>query len=353
MESVLRKFATNISVDYDTECDRVARTYLAVHVGMVPTQLAYAIVASDYTSLNMRAYNPPLSTYASKCPDIETFVFLAQHSAVVPSKSMAHFVNTVFPEQMSREAWKRAVDKTTDWQNNAYFLALNARGSTKFRDLISSIAQHGDGSEDIATRLIKYKPLSDAHTLATDMGKIIASVKIKPVAAKDEDEVIAIVEAEVSQFQDGYKVDKPASVPLESVRNQMEPYRKRALLPHGVTSMKLAKQMILAALGASLSSTIAVGYQKTLTPIKESDHEVIAAILKTEEFQSLKVNSKESPHCAALAAAIPTSKWNVAKLVGAAIDPASHMDVRALDRYNNRMGGQKGDAELIRAIVAL
>ncbi len=321
MNKVLESFAVSARIDGE-DATQIARKYLAVHVSLVPTQLSYAMIASDYQALDIRT---PLAHYATQCPDPATFVQLMQTSEYTGCKTLSHFVSAVFPQQIS---WKRAIDKSMDWKNNAFFLALNARGSPRFRDLIKAIDASNNNSNnnttsndnnskssnnnylDIANAMIKYQfaPTTHEQELAVDIGRIIATVSLDSSA--DSAYIIA----------DEVPVDSPLLVAgrwldtndegkksIESLECDLEGYRKRALLPPTIPTLKIAKQFVLAYMNADIKSippSVLVRHQKQLT--KPDDMRLLSEIIRTREFQSIKEHLKfeESPTCVALASAL-------------------------------------------------
>ena len=88
MNKVLESFAVSARIDGE-DATQIARKYLAVHVSLVPTQLSYAMIASDYQALDLRT---PLSHYATQCPDPATFIQLMQTSEYTGCKTLSHFV---------------------------------------------------------------------------------------------------------------------------------------------------------------------------------------------------------------------------------------------------------------------
>ena len=357
--TTLREFAIHIGAPYETATDvaLVARKYLALCVSAVPVRAAYAHVDSDYELLELRLAAAPLAAYGEGATHINVptvvYAFKSGYSeAMCDNPLVAAFAAAQPIRTRVEERWKDA----------AYVYALVAAKKTpQFYSLVEAI--YNDTSHHHRTFADVYEHLKrfSFKASANDIGNLIATLRVEFSAATDDDEA-TIVESPLV-MEDGSisrtgtaivaryvsVTDSPqAAQPLAELRTQLEPYRKRALLPPLTPLTQVAAQVLLASVGASLQDApppnILHRNQRTLTPVLPEERPLVAAILATQEFATplaKALDLKGNPHVQTLARITNRYEWpSIGTLVQHLLEPAACMDKRTLQRYEAAAAAQ-------------
>jgi hypothetical protein len=332
----LQKFALHIQLTAN-ECEdasAVARRYIALHVNVVPTSHVYSAIASDYKVVELRTHNPPIKSYAMKANvDIPTYVYVMQtipDDTVRPAKRLeafTRFSEELFPRPKGEERYKY-ITRPNQWKEKATFVALNFKNSANLLDLMETL--HGKAkATDMFKRVRSYQD-PKAVEMQQDFSEIL-----KQIAIPAEDMVL-LSKAQLPAPQPPIQVAAPvevlpmakvlvtktsvASKTLDDIRPSMEAYRKRAGLNATVSTTKIAKQMLYAALGTPVSNLpdgVLGTFQKELTPLKID--EVSVALDSIDAFQNVELDANSSAYLVALATLSKQYEWNTRDLLRNAI----------------------------------
>lgn len=344
----LRAFAAHTGLpleEGDESLTSVARKYLAVHVNVVPARLSYAHVASDFDLLEMHAQNPPLSSYAvSRTLDAEALVWIMRNtSAIKTNATLATFCAEALACQ------------PRSWKDGAYLLALaTARGqSPQFRSLIKAIYDADNAEQkgyfpDVYNAVKRHVlPMSSAgqQKTAADIGAIIASINL-PHTLEDAAGVAAIeiqpVAQTIASLPAGKIVITPTAptISLADLRSQLEPFRKRALLPPLAQPRQVALKFLLEQASAPGARS-------------QEDAELVSRILRCPEFSAAPAALAEHKEVLVLSQATNRSAWDTAALVQHLMQPETVLNARTLQRFRSMLSGsQTASGEALTSILA-
>lgn len=370
IKGVLDSFASHLRIRREEgDVTEIAQKYLALGCNVVPAQLIYESISSDYKWIEMKTHSPPLAVYSDQkqAPlDVETFVGIISNGYTdsVRSKTptFLDFVDSVvLPNFMSGdpstlERWVEASRKDK-WKDAALFVGLNYKENPKFHTLLKAIVGETHDAVDVSKlykSMIDYKP-KDRKLLGQDMAKIIKSIQFKQefVNAVDDEPTfipnavtpIIIREAprvetalEFIAFRVGIVDD------IESLRTPvMEAYRKRAGLGAVVDTKRIAQQMVAASLVEkrqvdTLPNGLLTRSQARLEPL-QGPHEraLVAEILQREDVFSTKTIQTAllaSDYAKQIANTCNQKMWDARVLISYMTDPEKHMDERTFARWS-------------------
>lgn len=347
-KEILQSFALHLQLSA-SECEdasAVAQRYLAIHVNVVPTIGAYANIADDFRVVELRTHNPPINVYSQKgVIDVPTFVYLMSsipNDTKKPKRmeAFSQFVDEFFPRIQGEERWKQ-ISRPNQWKEKATFLALN------FKDYKLMEAIHGkESAPDIHQRLRAYnvkqklKPdelLNDINTIikqvtvpAHDMVLLAKNQMGAPVADVDVAPTTFVKEVVPLKKVLIINTSTPTKT-LEELRPRMEAYRKRAGINATVSTARIAKQMLYAALGTPLEKVppaILGTFQKSITPLA-GEEEIATALDAIQAFPHVEMDANASAYLVALAAVCKRYEWDSRSLLVHAMCPSDVLDCRA------------------------
>lgn len=259
----------------------LCKKYLAVHCNLAPMPLVYAQIASDYKLLELRTHNPPIHHYARyNAFDPDTFVTIMRDGYAhckgpidtTNRPCLSYFVDNLFPKAVGQEAWEAWQNDGDTWKQRAYFMALNCNEHADFYQIVSKICfTHGSGDkdaiDDLYSTLNSFKANMPACT-AEEVGSIIKDLKMPETIdcgacggggkekKKDEKEKEELVEASLilADIVQQPKLQFVASPPPPQAAGQeatspIQTYRKRLGLNVTFPPIRLAKQVLLSAMG--------------------------------------------------------------------------------------------------------
>jgi len=193
------------------------------------------------------------------------------------------------------------------WKDAAYVFAANLRNSSQFYSLLQAIHKEAPESKRQFSDVYEQVKRFARKPATPDVGELMASIAWVGGEEEEEEEEEPIVEsplvmedgstsrtgsANVARYVTLATPSAGAHVALESLRTQLDPYRKRALLSALVPLTQVAAQMVLSA--AAGSTTIQEGTlkrvlhrtQKALTPLLAEERPLIPLILACAEFST-------------------------------------------------------------------
>jgi hypothetical protein len=258
----------------------LCKKYLAVHCNLAPMPLVYAQIASDYKLLELRTHNPPIHHYARyNAFDPDTFVTIMRDGYAhckgpidtTKRPCLSYFIDSLFPKAVGQEAWEAWHNDGETWKQRAYFMALNCNEHADFYQIVSKVfSPHSGGDkdaiDDLYTRLNVFKATMPACS-AEEMGSIIKDLKMpetidccgaqekKEKEKKKEDEAIveaSLILSDIAQQPKLQFVAAPPPPPEGGGGGVVEPiqtYRKRLGLNVTFPPLRLAKQVLLSAMG--------------------------------------------------------------------------------------------------------
>jgi hypothetical protein len=368
VSKVLKEFGEHVGVS-DEDTLSLARKYLALRINMAPTRMAYAYVANDYDLLELRVRDPPLASYASEAAsiDVPAVIYMFKHGYHARDRDN-HLANRSVAALVAGSAASPAAER---WKDVAYLYALNLRKTPQFYRFVEAIFKEDPQNQqrnfgDVYERIKRFVPAS-REQLAADLGTLIASIQFElPDEVGDEEVVEAALVMEdgsvsrtgSAQLERFVTVANPAATTgLDSLRAQLEPYRKRALLPALAPLTQVAAQMLLAGLGTAqgaLPKGVLHRNQKELPALLEGERPLLAAILGSTEFAAplaTKLDFKGDAHIRALAKATNRYEWaDVGTLVRHLLEPDKLMDARTLQRFRATATGS--DSSHLAACIA-
>ncbi len=296
--------------------ETLGKRYLAVHMGA----MAYAFLADDYDALVVRTHNPPLSSYT--CPDPQTFAQLMQQST-----GRERHLKDVLP------------GKCAVWQDHAATVALQFKSHQSFPKLIAAIAPEGMAIR-WTSALVRYKCDNDLESKATELIATLPNMALI-IAGDDEDIIGNYIGDDVDTMTTTTTTTTTTlhGPSIEGVRQAMEPFRKRAQLPPTSNPMRIAQQMICSRLGIAAPELLHRN-QTSIPKLVEDEHAIVESLLDCVEFQPLLENTvafEKSELCESIRHAAQKKSWDTRTLLKYAIDPAAHLDARAMERFTRRM----------------
>lgn len=374
-KETLQNFALHIQLTA-SECENasaVAHRYLAIHVNVVPTIGAYASVADDFRVVELRTHNPPIKVYSQNGNiNIATYIYLMSsipNDTKKPRRleAFSQFSDEFFPRVEGEEKWKH-ISRPNQWKEKATFLALNFKNASNLYGLIEAI--HGKEVAPVMhqrVRAYNVKQLK-SEDLLNDINVIIKQVTVPaqdmvllsssqmgtPLPKEDDlprgpPEVAPLKNVLITKTS-------PPTKKLEELRPRMEAYRKRAGINATVSTTRIAKQMLYAALGTPVENvppTIMGTFQKSLTPLA-GEEEIATALDAIEAFEHVSIDANASAYLVALAAVCKRYEWDTRKLLVHAMYPSDVMDTRAHARLVKTCPqGVAKDAVVIQAIEQL
>lgn len=281
--SALFAFArhTRQSEDETRNVTKLAQKWLAIHTA----PLVYAQVASDYALLALRTHSPPLQSYAAGGFDVPTFVAVLKTGlqsnepidATAVGPAFAQFCEAIFPTPAGEEKWEKFT-RNDHWKKAGYFLAA-AQRPTQFYPLVeavyfSDLASSNGGQKptraqlddmaDLATRITRYtsQHMKEGSVSPKELGNLISMIKMPPVVVINHVAAAAEVDDEEEHERESVHLHNEAQIHFvsssssaaakdDAVRKNeaAQAYRKSAGLNVTFSSQKLAKQIVLAALG--------------------------------------------------------------------------------------------------------
>ncbi|MBX9636540.1 MAG: hypothetical protein K2Q45_03205 [Nitrosomonas sp.] len=257
-----------------SDVTQLGKKYLAVHCNLAPMPLVYAQVASDYKLLELRTFNPSIHDYARfRAYDPDTFVHLMKDGFehckgpidVTERPCLSQFIDHFFPKPVDQEAWEAWHNDKDTWKQRAYFLSLNCNEHAEFYEIVQKIAG-SEASKDYVSKMYSalnaYKAKMP-ECKAEELGSIINDLRIECMSKKEpqperkkdsqkEEEADDIEGSLLSvQQQQQNKLSFVEGKALEStaVPEAVQEYRKRAGLNVIFPVARLAKQVMLSALG--------------------------------------------------------------------------------------------------------
>lgn len=321
----------------------LGRKWLALHSGGgAPT---YALVANDWALMEARTHSPPLHTYldpVGRAVDPASFVWITKngyaHARPLTETEqrewphLAQMAETLWPRPVEEESWQ-AWERRDHWKERAYFLAtMGSRARPQFYGLVEAIYRDGRPSEpstemqerdEIAglyTKLQRYGANSAHWPSAKELGSLIATLDLEHVTAgadcaearrlyleerkrKAEEEAAAAARVEATLENaapiavEAEPIPLIAKTPGQGVAVPMTPeerlenhaglaaFRRRHLIPPTFDVRTVAKQCVLASMGAPVPSHLMASAQRRalgtmVTPMaSECDAELVNALL--------------------------------------------------------------------------
>lgn len=268
---------TRQSEDEMRDVTKLSQKWLAVHTA----PLVYAQIAGDYALLALRTHSPPLQSYALSGFDVPTFVAVLKTGlesnepidADAVGPAFAQFCAALFPTPVAEEKWEKYT-RRDHWKRAGYFLAAQRptqfyplAQAVYFSDIAHSQATRAqlDDMADLATRITRYTLQHMQSVSPKELGNLIALVQMPTVVvinqpAAPSSEPIGCEEEEEEEYQQQEQIESScisfvsSSIPNEEEQQPMaaavvKEYRLGAGLNVTVSPVRLAKQMVLAALG--------------------------------------------------------------------------------------------------------
>ena len=259
----------------------LCKKYLAVHCNLAPMPLVYAQIASDYKLLELRTHNPPIHHYARyNAFDPDTFVSIMRDGYAhckgpidtTKRPCLSYFVDSLFPKAVGQEAWESWHNDDDTWKQRAYFMALNCNEHADFYQIVSKVLSSSnqrlledkDAIDNMYTRLNVFKATMPACS-AEEIGSIIKDLKMPETIdcgtcgggkekKKKEDEKEEPVEASLILFDIAQQpklqfVASPPPPQAAGGQEAIQTYRKRLGLNVTFPPIRLAKQVLLSAMG--------------------------------------------------------------------------------------------------------
>ncbi len=377
--NILEEFARNTRLSKDdTMCaSKVLQRYIAVHVNVAPTAIAYAVVSDDYKMLELKATNPPLHVYRTGNRPINTGALItACQNMSGSSHSFDAFRETVLPRPIDEETWVYMSNTTQQWKDKAYFMALNFKEHATLKPLIESIYAYPaervalmDTEPDrIYKEMLQYEPKQNPTQLAHDIGRMIASIQVEsndiiianvandPLQFKVDDELPVLRKKKSSTVIINSEIS-PITESFAQLRPEMEAYRKRAGLNATIDTKKLAKQMIYVAseLDEDAVPRDMLGrFQKKLAPLV-GDEEKSVALRCVDAFASVPktFQPNNSERIKTISAITKRKQWDAKMLLKAAIVPQAFLDAPSFAKYQKIDIHRNHDVELCAVISEL
>jgi hypothetical protein len=309
---------TRQSEDEMRDVTKLAQKWLAVHTA----PLVYAQIAGDYALLALRTHSPPLQSYALSGFDVPTFVAVLKTGlesnepidADAVGPAFAQFCAALFPTPAAEEKWEKYT-RRDHWKRAGYFLA--AQRPTQFYPLaqavyFSDIAQSQatraqlDDMADLATRITRYTAQHMQSVSPKELGNLIALVQMPTVVVINQPAAVpSSSAAEVgSDAEDDYQQHYQQNVegfcihfgsspvPIEQqqlvgLATAVKDYRIGAGLNVTVSTARLAKQMVLSALGLCGKEpeceVLLTKHQEVFTPVQreQTDWEKVVTLATT------------------------------------------------------------------------
>jgi hypothetical protein len=303
----------------------------------------------------------------------------ARHTRWDPdNRSFAVFCDALFARPVGEEAWRTESARRRDWKPRAYFLALNVRHCGNFSAVVRAVnaAVGPDGSApmdavDLAklhSALMQYSaPGNSWNELATDMGRMIATVAMPP----DRMPVIATAPAVATAVKPA-AVDRQVATQvlqlaaeaapsdsIEAHKDVLVAYRNRARLAPTLSLKRTAQQMLLAALGVPSNEpaarSVMTRYQTSLQPLTVEERNLVVPLLVNALDGPIRLDLAASPTAQALAAALPGVKeWEPRALIHHALAPEAHLNGLQLGKFRRALPpALLYDAEIANAVAAL
>lgn len=324
----------------------LGQKWLALHSGGGAP--AYALVASDWALLEARTHSPPLKNYlepVDRAVDPADFVWItkngfAQATPLSETQEqqwprLAQMCETLWPKPMGEEAWQ-PWERRDHWKDRAYFLAtMGSRARPQFYGMVDAIYRDGRTPSDqdheavaeLYTKLQRYGA-NEAHwPTAREIGSLIATLDLEhveevvggrgcvearrkhlaktgrkePAAPPDEENNMSAAAPLVFQadpIQLGIKVVAPeiSSDARFQTHAGLAAFRRRHLIPPTFDTRNVAKQMVLASVGAPVPTHLMAAAQRralgtTVTPVAgECDAELVNALLDSVPHDTLVKN---------------------------------------------------------------
>jgi len=261
------------------------------------------------------------------------------------------------------------------WKDAAYVFAANLRNSSQFYSLLQAIHKEAPESKRQFSDVYEQVKRFARKPATPDVGELMASIAWVGGEEEEEEEEEPIVEsplvmedgstsrtgsANVARYVTLATPSAGAHVALESLRTQLDPYRKRALLSALVPLTQVAAQMVLSA--AAGSTTIQEGTlkrvlhrtQKALTPLLAEERPLIPLILACAEFSTPLATSldvKKDANILALARAANRYEWpDAATLVHHMLEPEALLGPRVAQRITLPGLGTHVEACIVKCI---
>jgi hypothetical protein len=204
--------------------------------------------------------------------------------------SLSYFINSVFPKVLGQEAWYEWAHDQDTWKQRAYFLAMNCNERTGFYNLVAAIS----GSKDKVVNDEMHKQLLSVKLpkcSPEELGSIINDLVMTNMPAKEEEkkkEEEHILGAPKPQplaqefvFVAAAAEEKPLSPAL------VQDYRKRAGLAVTFPPLRIAKQLMLAAMQTHVDSLLGKNQQAFEPFIAAHDAETLEACVAGVNQQRL------------------------------------------------------------------
>lgn len=274
----------------------LGRKWLVLNTALEP-QASYALVASDWHLLKTRTHSPSLEAaylnHQQRNVDPATFVWITKngyaHTKPLSEEEqkkwphLAQMCETLWPAPVDQEAWQ-PWQRTDHWKDRAYFLAtMGCRASPQFYGLVEAIYREdstgpvglvGDAVSDLYTKLQRYGAESHHWPTPHELGSLAATLDLSHIQGGEDcvrarQEYLESKEAAAAAAIEA-TIESPAAIDLiqepiilaqkvlptpvgtEVTFEELNEFRRRNLIPPTFDMRKVAKQVVLSALGAPI-----------------------------------------------------------------------------------------------------
>lgn len=323
----------------------LGRKWLALHSGGGAP--AYALVASDWALMEARTHSPPFKNYlepVNRAVDPAAFVWITKNGfadATPLSETqgrewprLAQMCETLWPRPVGEEAWE-AWERRDHWKDRAYFLAtMGSRARPQFYGMVDAIYREGrapsdqdhEAVADLYTKLQRYGAIEAHWPTAREIGSLIATLNLDHVdtgadcvnarAAYLEEKRKQEAEAKAAaRVEETVESAAPIALEAEPIQLGIKPivpentsdarfqahaglaaFRRRHLIPPTFEARNVAKQMVLASVGAPVPTHLMAAAQRralgtTIVSIAgECDAELVGALLDSVPHETLVQN---------------------------------------------------------------
>ena len=289
-QDTLAAFAqhTRMSDEDRANVTSLAQKWLACHINVADTAAVYRHIGTDYPLLKLRTRNPKLSSYQENAPDPAPLVYVMRHGLpnvrdagpAVDGPTYQAFRDVAFPRPVGEESWVSQQASQQHWKQRAFFVALNFRSSPSFPRIVEAIFAEDVGAEERATARYKLalentfnalKRVQLVNVDPSELGQLIAQIQLQdsalaklgcgmcdahetgerePTSSSRQQQQDEALDAKIKIVLQNVSVGQE-EVDWEALRREpaYEQYRRSAGLAPTFSAPKVAKQMLLSALG--------------------------------------------------------------------------------------------------------